>query len=446
MTLFKREALPHVPHLKGLRNLKSLKNWPFHPGTRLPFILSIRWSGQIGDGIFQSALASFVLFSPERQPDAVSAATAFAVVLLPYSLVGPYAGVFLDRFSRQKIVTLSNVVRALDLLLIAFMVKNNQTGLSLTLAVLAAFGINRLILAGLSAGLPLVVDTKELISANALAVTGGSIGVVIGGGIGIGLKKTLDLHHFGNNSDAYVILLAAILYLTSSLITTKLGHGEIGPATHELQRKSGGLVELKESFTILKEHPDALRGIFSSAIQRGGLTALTLMGLLLERNTYNSPSNPDAGLASFAFALAIAGVGIGIGSFITPFFVNIFGRHFWIRLMMSAPSLFAIIFAFYTKQWVLIVVAFFVGMCGQAVKVTNDALVQSQISDEYRGRIFAFYDIVTNGGIVLGAVIAAFILPSNGESIFLPCAVAAIYLSTSFILLRPAKFFIARPL
>ena len=62
-------------------------------------LVTIRWAGQLTDGLFQSALASFVLFSPERQPDAFSAAAAFAVVLLPYSIIGPLVGTVLDRFS-----------------------------------------------------------------------------------------------------------------------------------------------------------------------------------------------------------------------------------------------------------------------------------------------------------------------------------------------------------
>jgi hypothetical protein len=84
-------------------------------------------------------------------------------------------------------------------------------------------------------------------------------------------------------------------------------------------------------------------------------------------------------------------------------------------------------------------------MCGQAVKVTNDALVQSQIADEYRGRVFAFYDVATNSMIVSGAIIAAFILPTSGISIILPFFVCVIYLLTTLALLRSAKFFIARP-
>jgi hypothetical protein len=85
-------------------------------------------------------------------------------------------------------------------------------------------------------------------------------------------------------------------------------------------------------------------------------------------------------------------------------------------------------------------------MCGQAVKVTNDALVQSQITDEYRGRVFAFYDIAVNGAIVTGAIVAAITLPPSGISIVLPFITILVYGTTSLVLLRRSKFFIARPL
>ncbi len=414
--------------------------WPFHQGSRLPVLLQLRWLGQFTDGLFQSSLASFVLFSPERQPNAVAAAIAFAVVLLPYSLVGPYAGVFLDRFSRQKIVQVANISRALVLLAIALAIKNSLTGIALTLLVLIAFGINRLILAGLSAGLPLVVRKSELIAANALAVTGGTIGVVIGGGAGIGLKKILDHTVKSDFSDAAVILLAAILYLFAAVIAHRLKHKEIGPADHEIRSESRGWREMKEGFEILRDHNDALRGILATGVQRGGLTALTLMGLLLERNTYHPANNPDAGLSGFAVALGIAGIGIGIGSLITPIFVDRVGRHIWIRLMMVSSIPFLFIFLLSQKQWSLILAAFFVGLCGQAVKVTNDALVQSKIEDEYRGRVFAFYDVCVNGAIVSGALIAALILPTSGKSMLLPTVIAIAYLGTSGFLLRSVRF------
>ncbi|MEY4101697.1 MAG: hypothetical protein RLZZ567_941, partial [Actinomycetota bacterium] len=303
----------------------------------LPKLLRVRWMGQLTDGAFQSALASFVLFSPERQPDAVKAALAFAVVLLPYSLVGPYAGIFLDRFSRKRVIQIANFLRAADLLIIAVLIFQGSTGLVLTLFVLLAFGVNRLILAGLSAGLPLLVDKKDLIASNALAVTGGTIFVVIGGGLGIGLKNILDTAKTGDHIDALLILISAGGYLLAALFASRIGKREIGPLPHEISQEIKGFSEMVQGFHILRAHGDALRGIFATGVQRGGITALTLMALLLERNTFNASNNPDAGLRGFAYALAIAGVGIGLGALAGPFGVAKFGRHKWIRISMIAP-------------------------------------------------------------------------------------------------------------
>lgn len=414
--------------------------WPVSKGSRLNRILAIRWSGQLTDGLFQSALASFVLFSPERAPNAISAALAFAVVLLPYSLIGPYVGIFLDRFSRQRLIRNCNYLRAANLLIIAWLVNNSATGVVLTLFVLFAFGVNRLILSGLSAGLPLLVKRQKLIAANALAVTGGTIWVVIGGGIGIGIKNLLSQSADADFADAVVILIASLGFLTAALACFRLNKYEIGPAEHEVTAESRGYQEVLEGLRILRSHSDALRGILSIGIQRGGITALTLMALLLERNTFNDPADPDAGLAGFGMALAIAGIGIGLGAIISPYGVIKFGRHKWMRLLMflCIPPL--LIYAAGINEISMIASAFLVGLCGQGIKVTNDALVQSKITDEYRGRVFAFYDVAVNAGIVTGAIGAALILPDNGITWVLPVVVALSYLFAATVLMRRANF------
>ena len=414
--------------------------WPVSKGSRLNRILTIRWSGQLTDGLFQSALASFVLFSPERAPNAISAALAFAVVLLPYSLIGPYVGIFLDRFSRQRIIRNCNYLRAANLLIIAWLVNSSSTGIVLTLFVLFAFGVNRLILSGLSAGLPLLVKKEELIAANALAVTGGTIWVVIGGGIGIGIKNLLSQNSDADFADAVVILIASLGFLTAALACFRLNKYEIGPLEHEVNAESRGYKEVLEGLMILRSHSDALRGILSIGIQRGGITALTLMALLLERNSFNDPADPDAGLAGFGMALAIAGIGIGLGAIISPYGVIKFGRHRWMRLLMflCIPPL--LIYAAGINEISMIGSAFLVGLCGQGIKVTNDALVQSKITDEYRGRVFAFYDVAVNAGIVTGAIGAALILPDNGVTAFLPITVALFYLFAATVLMRRANF------
>ena len=398
----------------------------------------------MADGIFQSALASFLLFSPERQADPMGAALAFALVLVPYSVVGPFVGTILDRFSRQRALLISNLIRTVTLSCIALLIFQGYTGVELTIFVLIAFGVNRLILAGLSAGLPLVVSREKLISANAYAVTGGSVWVVIGGGIGLGIRKVIDSSASADYADAVIVSVAAVGYLTAAFFASLWKRGEIGPLPHEMVKASftQGFRDMREGIRFLEDHADAARGIAAIAIQRGGLTALTLMTLVLERNYFNDPLDPEAGLAGVTFMIVTAATGLVVGAIVAPFGVARVGRHRWIRFAMLAASVSVIGLALTRTTLTLALTAFFTALCGQSIKVTNDALVQSKIDDIFRGRVFAVYDVVVNLSIVSGALLAAILLPTNGDSWLLPTVVGLGYFLTAITLLRPSKFFI----
>jgi len=422
----------------------GLSFWQLMVDKGLRPLLRTRWTGQFTDGLFQSALASFVLFSPERQASALNAAVAFAVVLLPYSIVGPMVGTLLDRFSRQRAVLYSNLLRTTTLLFIALLIFQGRTGVELTIFVLIAFGVNRLILAGLSAGLPLVAPQSSLIAANALAVTGGSVWVVLGGGMGLLIRRFTDSIASADHADGFLILAAAVGYLTAALFAAMMKKSEIGPAPHQVRKGSilEGFVEVREGFRFLTIHQDAARGILATAIHRGGITALTLTAMLLERNTFHDPANSDAGLAGLSIALSIAAVGFTIGALIAPLGVRWTGRHRWMRLSMFAASLGSMILVIDRNQILLCAAAFTTGLFGQSVKVTNDALVQSKISDEFRGRVFAVYDVVVNGSIVIFSIVGALLLPQSGDSWLVPLLVAISYYLVAVITLRPAKFFL----
>ncbi|CAB4594190.1 unannotated protein [freshwater metagenome] len=395
------------------------------------------------DGIFQSALASFILFSPERQANALGAALAFAVVLLPYSVIGPFVGTILDRVSRQRAIAFSNLIRAVTLSIIALLLFQGHTGIEITIFVLIAFGVNRLILAGLSAGIPLMIESKSLISANALAVTGGSVWVVLGGGIGLGMRSILDSVTNADSADGYIILLGAFGYLATSLLASNLKKDEIGPLEHEIKNASftQGLIEMREGVKFLSQNVDAARGIAAVAVHRGGITALTLIALLLERNTFHDPADSEAGLAGLSFTLTIAACGFVVGAVIAPYGVRKVGRHRWMRLMLSASTLGPLFIVFSRTPLTLAIAAFVTALFGQSLKVTNDALVQSKIDDIYRGRVFSVYDVVVNGAIVSGAVIAALLLPNTGDSYLVPSIVAGIYFIAGARLLRGRVFF-----
>ena len=90
-------ALRHLVHLLRGRWFRRL--------------FAVRMRSQLTDGVFQVALASYVVFSPEKAPGPRAIASALAVVLLPFSVLGPFVGVLLDRWSRRQVLAWSNFVR-----------------------------------------------------------------------------------------------------------------------------------------------------------------------------------------------------------------------------------------------------------------------------------------------------------------------------------------------
>jgi MFS-type transporter involved in bile tolerance (Atg22 family) len=288
-----------------------------------------------------------------------------------------------------------------------------------------------------------MIESKSLISANALAVTGGSVWVVMGGGIGLGLRRLIDGTTTADKADGFIILVAVVGYLLAALFASLLKRKEIGPLDHEIKDASfrQGLVEMREGVRFLRQHMDAARGIAAIAIHRGGITALTLIALLLERNTFNDPSDSEAGLAGLSFTLSIAAIGFVVGAVAAPYGVRRVGRHRWMRFSLIASSLGPFFILFLRTPATLICAAFITALFGQSLKVTNDALVQSKIDDIYRGRVFSVYDVVVNSAIVSGAIISALLLPNSGDTYLVPLIVGLVYLLAGLRLLRGGVFF-----
>src|SRR4030088_1486461 len=117
-------------------------------GVRVMF--RSRLGAEWGDGLFQAGLAGGVAFTRERAADPAAIAGGFAVLLLPYSIIGPFAGALLDRWDRRRVLVLANLFRGFAILASAASVGLGGTGLPLFSVALAAEGIARFTGSGLS--------------------------------------------------------------------------------------------------------------------------------------------------------------------------------------------------------------------------------------------------------------------------------------------------------
>ena len=140
-------------------------------------------------------------------------AVAFAILLLPYSVFGPFIGVLIDRWSRQRILMVVSLLRALSVVLIGAVVTTGDEGALLGIAVLVSLGIGRFIQATLSASLPHVASGRELVTANAFAPTAGTIASAVGGLLGVAIQTAMQ-----DNGVISALAVSAALQVSAALI------------------------------------------------------------------------------------------------------------------------------------------------------------------------------------------------------------------------------------
>lgn len=387
-----------------------------HPDFRR--LYATRLTSQAADGAFQAALASLFFFSPEKQTSAGSVAAAFATLLLPYSLVGPFAGVLLDRWRRRQILVVSNALRAAMVLGVAGLVGANVTGPVLYVAVLACLSVNRFFLAGLSAALPHVVTRAELVMANSVSTTSGTVVAIAGGGLGYGLKRLLGE---GSSSDAVVIVAAAATYVVAAALAGRMARDLLGPdldGEPAQTREAVGRVArgLADGAHHVWTHRPAGHALAAIGAHRFFYGVSTISGILLFRSYFNDPDDVDAGLAGLATAFAASGLGFLLAALVTPEITHRIRKSTWITACFAFAAATELVYVFVLTEWLLLAGAFVVGVAAQGSKICVDTIVQESIDDAYRGRVFSFYDVLFNVSFVSAAAFAALALPADGRS------------------------------
>ncbi|MFF5186658.1 MFS transporter [Streptomyces sp. NPDC000345] len=398
-------------------------------------LLAVRLLSQCADGVYQVALATYVVFSPEKQTSAAAIASAMAVLLLPYSLVGPFAGVLLDRWRRRQVFLHGNVLRALLASATAVLMLSQVPDWLFYVSALCVTAVNRFVLAGLSAALPRVVDAERLVLANSLSPTAGTLAAVAGGGLAFVVRLAIA------DTDAAVVLLGSFLYLCAALMSLTMAPDLLGPERDRVPARltaalSGTARGLAAGVRHLAEpkRRQAARALGAITLLRFCYGALTVMVLMLCRYAWSSDT--DEGLALLGLAVGISGVGFFVAAVVTPWAAVRLGPARWIVVCSTAAAVLEPALMLPFTQATTFVAAFVLGLVTQGAKIATDTIVQFAVEDGFRGRIFSLYDVLFNVAFVGAAGVAALMLPPDGRSAALVVTVAVIYGAIAGIMAR----------
>jgi MFS family permease len=339
----------------------------------------------------------------------LASAGALLAAFVPQVVVGLFAGVFVDRWSRARTMVAGNLLLAVGVL--PLLLVDGSDRIWIVYAVLAATSVVEVFVATAdSAMLPLLVEEEGRLPANALngqvaqvaRLVGGSVGGVVAATGGLGAVVVVDGATF---------LLAALLV---HLIRTST-RAEVAEETVEDHEVTGRFA------TIVSEWRDGARTVARSRALKVVLvfTLITsvgegIMGTLFTPFVKDVLEGNAATLGTISSSQAVGGI---LGGFIAA----AAGRRWSARVMFGwGAVVFGLvdlaIFLYptlYVAAWPAVMGMVLVGFPGAVVVAARTTLMQDHSTDAQRGRIFALLFGVSSLSLGIGATCAGFL----GESV-----------------------------
>jgi len=366
-------------------------------------LFTIRLITQSGDGLFQAALISSIVFNPEEQNTILGFAIATLIVSLPFSIIGPFTGVFIDRWSRRKILVVAPLLRVALMWLVLFEPK--AAPVLFFGGALWVLSVNRFYLATAVAVVPRLVPTQDLLIANSMTTVGGTVALLLGVFVGGWIADLVG--------DVPVIAIAGVEWLVASLVATRIRspllphHVPEAPVRDEIRRVAR---EFADGITLLARTPRALGPITTITLDQVGQGIVLVLSLFVFRHRFGE------GVGSFSNLIGAGGLGVLLGILTVGKLEERFPKERIVARAFFAGGVVLIAVASYITGWSVLVASFAVGLTFAWKKIPVDTMVQEAIPDGYRGRVFAVYDVAYNLSRVAAAFLAIPLQNAFGEA------------------------------
>lgn len=399
-----------------------------------------RLAALLSEGIHQAALGGIVLFSPEAATAPATIAGGFAVMLLPYSVVGPFAAAALDRWDRRVVVAVAALVRTLAIVatiaLIAAGTVRSGAGLAALFGLsLVAIGLGRLINTGMTAAMPRVVPDRILAATNSVLVTVGSVVTAVGAVAAFAVLAVLGA---GDAAVSWTLVPAVITAIVGVWAVLALPAGHLGPddepgtgpdvaVTRDAVRLfAGGLAEGVRAARSTALVWVALTGV---TLGRAAFGITTMLAILLLRDVEATGGGGlvVAGMGGFGLLSAAVAAGMGLAAVAAPWAIARARRILVVAAGAAVSATAQLAVGPTLDPTALIVGAVALGLGAQVVKLVADNAMQTDVPDARRGGVFALQDALFNSAFVVGMVAVLPFVPADGRSVALMVVPVALY-------------------
>ena len=356
------------------------------------------WLGQLisnfGDTLHYIALVVLV-FQLTGQGLAVAALVAAEVV--PVLLLGPEAGVVIDRFSRKAVLIGADLFRA---------------GLVLTLLWPQGAWHAYLVAAGLAAGntffnptvqavIPVLTTEEQRLAANSVAWSTGRLVQILASAVAGGLIALIGTAPaFATNAASFVASALLISTLRIPAHAGQLGVGTKRGLPSYVGDARGGVAFARSDRVVS-------RLLLVQALASLATGATSAMLVVLSERHLHLPS------AGFAWLIGA----IGLGALLGPVIPNALARDYrqpqWLFVPYVIRGIGDVLLAVFTPLPIALLLLFMYGLNTSTGMVVFNSTVQGAVPEAVRGRVFTLLDVTWStmrllslglGGLVVDAV------------------------------------------
>lgn len=320
---------------------------------------------------------------------------------IPSIILGLFAGVFVDRWNKKKVLFLTNILRMVLLILLALFHTN------LVMVFLLAFLIavvTQFFIPAETPMIPLLVKSELLLAANAY------FGLGIYGSIVIAYALSGPFMFLFGETYVFAILagMFCLAALFASLIKVPLERKQVAKREEFSQ---GIFAELKGAFSLIAKTREILHCLFLLALSQGLILLLAVIGpgyasQIVKINIDEFPLyfvTPAAvGMVVGAVLLVnifhsfskakSATVGVflsAVGILLLPMLSKVASQGFIDTVNTFLPSVLRI-----TTLHLMVVVSFILGFANALVFVPSNALLQEKTSDAFRGKMYGMLNML----------------------------------------------------
>jgi MFS family permease len=373
------------------------------------YLIGAQFIAQGADGLAQAVFADLLVLEPLTRGTPERILGLFVVTLLPYSIISPFLGVFVDRWPRRSLLAWTNITRAAVLITFPLWSQAFPGDSALFVGILVLLGLGRLFLTTKGAALPALLHERHLLDGNSLSGGGGMVSALLGGVLGIALLGVFEA------AEAFVV--AGLIYAAAATLSLRIStplshpHARAERVTDTVVRIAG---ELVDGFAAIWRHVAARLPLIGIFVLRSIGIFVAISAILVIKNEFTGDIGRFGRLSSSALALGAAGAGAFVGALTTPLMGRKLSNPGLIVLGFAVSGLGIIALGGIRNIPAVMGVTLVGGYGGFMSKVATDAQVQEALPDEYRGRAFALYDILYNlASVAAGLAMVAFYSPDN---------------------------------